>query len=252
MGCYIPSTHSTIIVDTVKLISTVILITNTSSDDYLSQSITEIIYILEDPKPTVPYISFGYDTQNSLKKIATLLDRAIPAPKTIKTTLTPIYPQPTLPLELAPKSTVVAPQPEPDLRVVSYTVSVPRVEVPSQPSPPKSEHKQASYKLISSTKKSCYPNIQYIHPSQYHTRSTALEKLLIKEYDKQILHLYHTFTGAKETYNSLRNQDTVKWETSFSDEIVRLAQGVGTCIKTVNENILFISRSKVPSGRNIM
>ena len=77
-------------------------------------------------------------------------------------------------------------------------------------------------------------------------------QLLIQEYDHHIAHLYHTVTGAKENYNDIRAQDLVKWETRFSNDIGRLAQGVGTLMKTGNKNILFISRSKVPSGRNIM
>ena len=71
MECYIPSTHSTRIAGTVELTSTVIPITKTRSDYYLRQSITEIISLLEDPKPTILSISFGGHTQNAVKKIAT-------------------------------------------------------------------------------------------------------------------------------------------------------------------------------------
>ena len=133
MGCYIPSTHITIIADTVGLISTVIPIPNTSSEDYLRQSITDIFSILADPNPTVASLSFGDDTHNVVKHIATLLNRAIPAPKPIKTTITHIYPHPTSPLELTPKPPVLAPHPAPDPRVFSDAASVPRLEVPSQP-----------------------------------------------------------------------------------------------------------------------
>ena len=69
-----------------------------------------------------------------------------------------------------------------------------------------------------------------------------MAQLFIQEYDHQIAHLYHPVTGEKATYNSLLAQDPVKWETSFSNEIVQLSQVVGTCMKNGNENIL--------SGRN--
>ena len=69
---------------------------------------------------------------------------------------------------------------------------------------------------------------------RYHTRSTDLSQLLIQEYDHHIAHLYHTVTGAKETYDSLRNQDPVKWETIFSNDISRLLQGVGNHMKAGN------------------
>ena len=81
---YIPSTHSTIIAGTVEFISTVTPIPKTSLEDYLRQSITYIMSLLEDPNLTVPSLSFGGDTQNLVKQITTLLNRAIPALKPIK------------------------------------------------------------------------------------------------------------------------------------------------------------------------
>ena len=95
------------------------------------------------------------------------------------------------------------------------------------------------------------PNSRHIHPSRYHTRSTALAQILIQEYDHHVAHLYHPFTVAKETYDSLCDQYPVKWETSFSNEIGPLAQGVGTRMKTGNDNIFFILRIKVPIEINI-
>ena len=54
MECYIPSNHSAIIADTVEFTSTVIPITKTISEGYICQSINDIIYLLADPKTTVP------------------------------------------------------------------------------------------------------------------------------------------------------------------------------------------------------
>ena len=65
------------------------------------------------------------------------------------------------------------------------------------------------------------------------------------------MHLYHSVTGARENYDSISAQDPVKWETIFSNNIGQLSQGVGTRMKSGNENIFFIPRSKVPSGNNI-
>ena len=90
--CYIISTHRTRIADTVEFISTVIHITKKNSEDYLHKYITDTIALLEDPNPTVPSLSFGDDTKNPVKQIETLLNRAIPVPKSIKTTLTPPSP----------------------------------------------------------------------------------------------------------------------------------------------------------------
>ena len=175
MKFYIPSTHIIRVADTVEFISVVIPIPKTSSQDYLHQSITDILSLSWQTQIRLPLpLSFGDDTQNPVEQIATLLNHAIPAPNPIKTTITPIYPHPKSPSELTTKYPVLAPHPAPAPRVVSYTSSVPRVEVPSQPSPPKSDHKQISYRLLSSTKQSRSPNSQYIHLSWYHKYFTAL------------------------------------------------------------------------------
>ena len=141
---YIPSTHSTGIVDTVEFICTFIPIPNTSSEDYVCQSITYIISFLKDVNTTFPSLSFGDDTQNSVKQIATLHNRAIPAPKPINTTIIPISPHTISQSELTPPSTAIETHPVPSPRVVLDTASFNKVAVPAQPSPLKSSHNQAS------------------------------------------------------------------------------------------------------------
>ena len=86
------NTHITKILDRFEFIFTVIPIPNTNLEDYFCKSIADIISLLVDPKSTVPSLSFRGDTQNSLKQITTLLNRAIPAPKSTKTTLTLSFP----------------------------------------------------------------------------------------------------------------------------------------------------------------
>ena len=56
-----------------------------------------IISLLEDPKLTVPSLSFVGDTKNTVKQIATILNRAINAPQDIDTQLTTTYPRTTFP-----------------------------------------------------------------------------------------------------------------------------------------------------------
>ena len=58
--------------------------------------------------------------------------------------------------------------------------------------------------------------------------------------------MYHPVSGLKKTYDTLRAQNSVLWETRSDDKIGRLAQGVGTRINSVNENIFFIKRNQVP------
>ena len=64
----------------VAFIPTVVPIRSTSTEDYLRQSVGDIIGLLDDPKSTIPSLSFGDDTQNAIKQIATLLNRALPSP----------------------------------------------------------------------------------------------------------------------------------------------------------------------------
>ena len=40
-------------------------------------------------------------------------------------------------------------------------------------------------------------------------------------------HLYHQFTGQRETYDKLKLQHPKRWITSMSNELGRLASGVG-------------------------
>ena len=81
--CYTPSTHNTRTAYTVEFILTVIPITNTNSEEYLFQSIADIIALLANPNPTVPSFSFEDNTQNAVKQIATRLNRSIPVPKSV-------------------------------------------------------------------------------------------------------------------------------------------------------------------------
>ena len=53
-----------------------------------------------------------------------------------------------------------------------------------------------------------------------------------------------------ETYDSIHTKDPVKWETSLSNNIGRLAQGVGTFMENVNINIFLIPKYQVTTGQN--
>ena len=76
-----PETRSTRIADTLKYFPTQIPFPKSTTEDFLRQSISDILAILNDPKPPIaPFLTFGDDTKNALRKIATLLNRAIPTP----------------------------------------------------------------------------------------------------------------------------------------------------------------------------
>ena len=93
------------------------------------------------------------------------------------------------------------------------------------------------------------------------SRSTVLAQLLTAtdtevDYDTHVRafqsnHIYHPLTGRKETYETLRAQNPSRWETSFVNEIGRLAQGVGTRMLSGNNNLFFIHRHQVPRGKKV-
>ena len=106
-------------------------------------------------------------------------------------------------------------------------------------------------KLHFCTVKSHIPQSWYIHPLRYHTSSTSLAQLFIQEYDYHISHLYHLVTGANDTYNYLHAQYPFKWETSFSNKIGLLAQGVGTNMENLNQELTFLTINQVPTWQKI-
>ena len=272
VDCYVPATHSTRIADTVAFIPTVVPIPSTSTEDYLRQSVGDIIALLNDPKPTIPALSFGNDTQNAIKQIATLLNRALPSPPPVLPSPPAIPPTvPRTPKESTQTPMVSIPPspvpPAPAPRVSEYAALDPRVLNSPTPAPrvpakvtPAIPTKPKATRLP----RPVQPRLQrstYVHPSRRHTRSTALAQLLRSEYDQHISHMhhpehhvnhmYHPTTGKRETYESLRAQDPERWGTSFANEIGRLAQGVGERMKTGNENIFFIKKHQVPNDRKV-
>ena len=69
--------------------------------------------------------------------------------------------------------------------------------------------------------------------------------------DHKLNHIYNPDTGIKLTYDSLRKLDKDRWETSFANEIGRLAQGVGERMKSGNDNMFFIPKSAIPANRKV-
>ena len=63
--------------------------------------------------------------------------------------------------------------------------------------------------------------------------------------------MYNPETGGKETSDSLMKKDPTKWGSAMSKELGRLAQGVGERMKTGRDNIFYIQKSQVPTGRKV-
>ena len=124
LDCYIPSTHSTRIADTVELIPSFIPIPKTSTEDYLRQSVDDILSIISSPTTNIPSLKFGSNTTNAIKQIAQVLHRALPLPPPIK-----IPQEPTVIPTTSPPQLTSPPVQVP--RVVLPPASVPRVVLPT-------------------------------------------------------------------------------------------------------------------------
>jgi hypothetical protein len=277
--CYMPDTHSTRIADTVEYFPHQVPIPTHTTEDLIRDAVSDIIATLNNTHPAPPLlVPLQDNTRHALREIATLLDRAVPSPP-------PVEPIPVSPPRVQDYPPATAP---PRVPVPSQPVASPRVPVSSPPpvAPPRvrpsstntTQHRFRKFPQPASREQMYFnlplpkglpsfppPKVSrpvrarldpHRHdPRHTHSRSTALAQLMATEYeaarDAHLNHIYHPVTGTKESYDSLRSQNPDRWETSFSNEIGRLAQGVGDRMKSGNENIFFIPRRQVPHGRKV-
>ena len=79
--CFNPTTRQEVVTDTVEIIEDNIPLPITSIDEYLKQSIDDILSVLTKPQQsTLPFLKYGDDTKNAIIKIAELLKKAIANP----------------------------------------------------------------------------------------------------------------------------------------------------------------------------
>jgi len=131
--CYMPETRSTRIADTLEYFPVKVPFPKSTTEDYLRQSIGDILAILNDPKPPIaPFLTFGDDTTNALRKIATLLNCAIPPPPRVLPLLVPV-PVPVIP---PVKSSVQLPSVTPSVTPTQAPIQLSRVVLPDTPQPP--------------------------------------------------------------------------------------------------------------------
>ena len=287
VNCFVPATNKTRIADTVQYFPENVPFPQTTTEDLLRNTAQDLLAILNSPTPAAPCITIGDSTRDAIQKIATLLNRSIPQPSPVPIGL----PQPVSPPTPPTAPRVLAQPPaQPPSPPQTTTTQPPRVQAPSlqkrnspslvQQSHPTVQKKKRSPRnstprLVrkitqpSNTTKGPHgyrpvrPRLQPWRASRGRplSRSTALAQLLTDtntetNYDAHVRafqanHIYHPLTGKKETYETLRAQNPPRWETSFANEIGRLAQGVGTRMPTGNNNLFFLHRHQVPRGKKV-
>ena len=83
VNIYIPETSSVRNVDILTFFSTVIPFPIIETEDYLLQSVDNILGILNKPKTQLPFLTYGESKTRAIKSIANLLQRVIPRARTI-------------------------------------------------------------------------------------------------------------------------------------------------------------------------
>ena len=131
--CYMPETRSTRITDMLVYFPAQVPFPKSTMEDYQRQSISDILAILNDPKqPIAPFLTFGDDTTNALRKIATLLNRVIPPPPRVLPLSVPV---PT-PVNTSVQTSLQLPRVTPRVTPAQTSIQLSRVVLPDTPPPP--------------------------------------------------------------------------------------------------------------------
>ena len=79
--CFVPSTRSVIVSDTVDLFAHVKTIPTISNDEYVQQALMDILAVIQsEPKNNVPSLQYGERINDAIITISTLLNKTIPKP----------------------------------------------------------------------------------------------------------------------------------------------------------------------------
>ena len=71
MKCYMPAKDYVRYTDTLQFIPSTFKFPETTAEDYLRQSVGDILDLIRDPPKTLPFIAYGDDTKNAIKKSLT-------------------------------------------------------------------------------------------------------------------------------------------------------------------------------------
>ena len=111
MKCYMPSTGSVRYTYTLQFIPSTFKFPETTAEDYLRQSVGDILALLQDTPKTLTFLAYGDDTKNAITKIAHLLQRSVTQPRLPLITETPLGPRTTQPVSELLRLPTVLPSP---------------------------------------------------------------------------------------------------------------------------------------------
>ena len=243
--CYIPSTGKERIVDTVQWFPHVVPIPAASTDDYLRQAVADIIALL-NTRQQHPTLAINPTTEQIVRQVAELLQRAAPHPPTIELP-TAADDIPKVGEDPTNANTV----PVPRVETNENTVSIPRVHAPASVI-------QSKQKPIVAPRVAVAPNVLQLpraikinskrrndqqHPSwtplhqlhrhrqpHQHFSTTQHQLQHIQQQQQNCNHVFHPDTGKKQTIKKLMEDSTGEaelWTKACANEFGRLMNGVG-------------------------
>ena len=121
-----PATGSVHYTDTLQFIPYNFKFPETTAEDYLRQSVRDILSLLKYPPNTLPFLAYGDKTKNAITKIAHLLQQSVTQPRLPLIPVTPLGPLTKQPVSAPSRLSTVLPSPVASLRAQS-TVPAPRL-----------------------------------------------------------------------------------------------------------------------------
>ena len=244
--CLVSSTNRIRVSDTVKFFPHSVPFPQTTLETYLRQVAEDMLHILQNPtEQPYPTLTFGNTLKNAFIQVSQILKRATIQPS-------PVTPVP----DATPLPTPIVRDPVPPPRVPDD--HMPPLTVPDQPGP---SPRVKPMTFTSATKKQIMP--------AYHRTLGRLPRLLRHHYDLRprpfLAQAITDITSRPDPLTVdatlsldrlLRSPHAQQWNNGLSNEIGRLAQGVGktrSAEKKIqgSNTIVFIKKHQVPKGKSI-
>ena len=213
---YVPTTAHQRIADTIAFFPSRFRMPASSALDKATQAAEDLIQTLKNPSPASPFFEFGNDQQNALQKLASIFKVVLPTLSRRQLDMpTPI---------ISPPATL--PRVEPTL-----PAQLPRVPI--------------------------QPTTTFTTPHPYNTRLQRKQR----QQQHQLNHAISSVqalanpvldksTGKLMEYRHLiKGKDKIIWERGMSNELGRLAQGVGTRMPHGTNTIKFVKFKDVPKNK---
>jgi hypothetical protein len=203
----------------------------TSSADLAALATQNLVQALQNPAPAAPFALLGNQQQQALEQLAKIFADAVP-----NTDASP---------RVANKSPIL-PRQSPRVPAIS-----PRV---ASPTPYTIENAQHQYPTLFRQSPPPAP-----HAANHIGDISSIDLIPTAPIDEPKLpkHFAHSVTNptigdTMEYRHLIKNpQTSAKWTKSFANELGRLANGIGTRMKTGTNTIKFIERHHVPSDRTV-